>query len=299
MIPVTLVTGFLGAGKTTLLERMVTVLPAGTCYLVNEFSPRDVDGRRLKLKPDVLEVVAGGSIFCRCKVTDFLNAMTRVAKVHPDCPGLVIEASGIADPAVFPRMLRETRLDKQYMLRDIFCVVDPGTLAKLMKTLPNVRNQIAVATVLVVNKADLFPAEVMAQTIEFARTLNARARLCATQRCQIPVALLNSEAEEGTLGEIDGEYAKCADPHYSSVTFRLAGAVDWQRLRGEIMRRVGRLYRVKGRIPLAEHAMEIDYAGGFWQEAKIPAIEEGELILIAGGEDAETLHELENMVPLQ
>lgn len=291
MIQVTLVTGFLGAGKTTLLERMNRVLPAGTVYLVNEFSPRDVDGRRLELPAGKLEIVSGGSIFCRCKVMDFINAMQRVAQQYSDCPGMVIEASGIADPAVFPRLLAETGLDKHYALCGILCVIDPGTLPKLLCTLPNVRNQIAAATLLIINKTDLFPSEMIEDARKRAREINPTARLLPAVRCAIdPVELL---AETGSAPEnLRGEYAKCADPNYSSLTLLLRREVDWPALRGAIGSRVRGLYRAKGCVPVAGGALEVDYSGGRWQEVTTQRPAEGELILIATGADEGPLMEL-------
>ena len=65
-IPVCFVTGFLGSGKTTFIEKLVDEYSSKKIvYLVNEFSPKDVDGERLKLNDNELVKIPGGSIFCK------------------------------------------------------------------------------------------------------------------------------------------------------------------------------------------------------------------------------------------
>ena len=67
MIPIRLVTGFLGSGKTTLLKNLIRQNQSRRlAFLVNEFSPTDIDGSLIaNLTPDYLSI-PGGSIFCRC-----------------------------------------------------------------------------------------------------------------------------------------------------------------------------------------------------------------------------------------
>lgn len=44
-------------------------------YLVNEFSPRDIDGAIVsESNPDGVSVL-GGSIFCKCLVTQFISQL--------------------------------------------------------------------------------------------------------------------------------------------------------------------------------------------------------------------------------
>ena len=62
MIPLMLVNGFLGSGKTTLLRRIVERNSARRyVYLINEFSPTDIDSQVLQVDEDCLVSIAGGS----------------------------------------------------------------------------------------------------------------------------------------------------------------------------------------------------------------------------------------------
>ena len=154
MIPLALITGFLGSGKTTFLSRLAQRYRGRkVVFLVNEFSAKDVDGSRLAREtPDVVSV-AGGSIFCQCLVTEFIARLRELPSRFgtPAAPveAVVVEASGIANPAVAAQMLRESRLDRQYDLTDVVAIVDPGSFGKLLHTLPNIRAQVEGANVIV------------------------------------------------------------------------------------------------------------------------------------------------------
>ena len=79
MIALSLVTGFLGSGKTTYLRRLVEQYRGRRLvFLVNEFSPVDVDGPVLRSAEDDVVSLPGGSIFCTCLVTQFVHTLERI-----------------------------------------------------------------------------------------------------------------------------------------------------------------------------------------------------------------------------
>ncbi|NLF18431.1 MAG: GTP-binding protein, partial [Lentisphaerae bacterium] len=144
MLPLCLVTGFLGTGKTSLLKHIVSGRPgAKLVYLVNEFSPEDVDGAVLldTQYPDVVRL-PGGSIFCKCLVTQFISHLNAIPQRFPEAEGVIIEASGMANPKVIESMLEETGLDKGYSLDGIITVVERRSFTALRHTLPNILAQI-------------------------------------------------------------------------------------------------------------------------------------------------------------
>ena len=93
-VPVWLVVGFLGAGKTTLLRRLVKS-PGGRklAFVVNEFSDVDVDAGLVAQEGGVAVSVAGGSIFCHCKVTEFVNVLGPKS-VRGSCWRTALQATG-------------------------------------------------------------------------------------------------------------------------------------------------------------------------------------------------------------
>jgi len=128
LIPLSLVTGFLGSGKTSLLQHVLATRgERRLAFVVNEFGAVDVDGRLLDVPAGSVVSVAGGSIFCRCKVGEFLDTLPRLVEdADETLDGVLVEASGIADPRVAWRMFEETGLDARFELRSVLAVVDPS-----------------------------------------------------------------------------------------------------------------------------------------------------------------------------
>jgi G3E family GTPase len=250
MIPICLITGFLGSGKTTLLRRIVDKY--GECtfvYLVNEFSAVDVDGQVLRRDVEDLVALPGGSIFCHCLVGEFIRVLETAPEQFgsPEDPitGVVIEASGVANPKVIRKMLEETGLNRIYRLDNIIAVVDPGTFPVLLQTLPNVTAQVESSHLVIVNKVDLFDEATIARTESEIRRINPGARLERTNFCAVDFDLFGG----GVPQDLAGEYAKCADPNYATIAVRLNRDQDPARLVALLHELGDALYRAKGFVP--------------------------------------------------
>ncbi len=247
MIPLALVTGFLGSGKTSFLKHTVAhYRDRRLVYLVNEFSPLDVDGALVADEEADVVAIPGGSIFCKCLVTEFIGQLWRIARDYPDAEGVIIEASGMANPAVVGSMLHETKLDAIYELATVVAIVDPGSFLKLQHTLPNVADQVRAAQVVLLNKTDCHDAATLDTTETVLRGLNATAVLQRTTLGRTDVDLF---APASVAPDIDGDYAKCRDPNYRSEVLSASADVDLDQL-AESLRALGDdCYRAKGYLP--------------------------------------------------
>ena len=102
MIPLCLVTGFLGSGKTTFLRRLIERLPGQRIvYLVNEFSPLDVDGHVLAHDTDRLASRYGGQAQARVAAMMLLTLRGTPTLYYGDELGMengVIPPDKIQDP---------------------------------------------------------------------------------------------------------------------------------------------------------------------------------------------------------
>ena len=256
MIPIALVTGFLGSGKTTFLKHVVAChRDRRLVYLVNEFSAVDIDGQTLELPPNQLVAIPGGSIFCKCLVTEFIGRLRAIAEsADAMVDGVVIEASGVADPKVVRKMLVETRLDQRFRLATIVTIIDPDTFGDLLETLPNVRAQVEAADVAIINKIDRHNEPTLQMTERAVREINPATRIERATYCEVDVHLFDAAAPR----ELTGEYALCADPNYGRMTVTPADGLDLQRLATTLEPLKDSAYRMKGFVRCDGHVHHLD-----------------------------------------
>lgn len=192
MMPICLITGFLGTGKTTLLKRIVEQnRERKLIYLINEFSILDVDGAMVsETNPDVVSI-PGGSIFCKCLVTEFIGQMTKIADSYEGVEGVVIEASGMADPRVIADMLKETGLGTLFELRKVISVVEPRSFLRLIHTLPNIIHQVEAADLILLNKCDLYDEEQRKKTEQAVRNIKTKATIVRSVQADVKVSLFD------------------------------------------------------------------------------------------------------------
>ncbi len=256
-IPICLVTGFLGSGKTTFLKHVVEAYrDRKLVYLVNEFSPHDIDGAIVSEANPSVVAIPGGSIFCKCLVTEFISQLTKLPEVFEDAEGVVIEASGMANPKVMADMLRETKLDDRYELAHVVSIVDPGSFMKLRVTLPNIVAQIEASDTVLVNKTDLYDADTIAETADALTAIKPGIHL---QSCAYANAEFDLFTPPTVERDLHGEYAKCKDPNYDSVTVSIHHPIDTDDLRNRMWAADDDLYRVKGNVPSHAGSMHIEY----------------------------------------
>jgi G3E family GTPase len=274
LIPLSLITGFLGGGKTTLLQRLIEQNRGRRlAYIVNEFAEADVDGQLLELGEDQVVSIPGGSIFCRCLSGEFLRILQAIPDRFDDpgspLEGVVIEASGIADPKVTVSMLEETRLDRIYELRTVVSVIDPGTFLKLVHTLPNVISQVKACDVALVNKTDLHDEDALREVEREIEGINPQATIVRTTCCRSEIDILAASVR----GPMEGEYALCRDPDYLSVTMHLVAPLELEPLLAELDRIKDDVYRIKGFVPVSEGVVYVDVAAGrvSHREVAVPA----------------------------
>ena len=99
-----MLTGFLGAGKTTLLRRFLTTPEgAGTAVVVNEFGAAGIDDALVRSSADETVLLGNGCLCCIAR-SDLQWRLRRMVVERergemPDFKRMVIETSGLADPA--------------------------------------------------------------------------------------------------------------------------------------------------------------------------------------------------------
>lgn len=287
MISLWLVAGFLGAGKTSFLKHIAIQRSSeALVFLVNEFATVDIDGSLLSrarpqpqtdpdagniespgpqalcsgvspVKPHTIKTIPGGSIFCACLVSEFIRHLRQIADEKTQPTTVIIEASGMANPMAIERLLADTRLDRAYSLDLITALVDPGSFLKLLNTLPSVAGQVKAADLVIINKIDLYPEEVLCQIERQIGLINPAASV--NRACYGQLSILNGLKGSGVRG-LAGALASCRDPHFLSHTLQPANPFDLADLRAGLARFSHAILRLKGYVHTREGSVYLDYS---------------------------------------
>jgi G3E family GTPase len=205
-VRVTLVYGFLGAGKTTFLRRLIpSFLKLGrTAVLVNEFGHENIDGTVLRSTDLQVRELTGGCICCEVR-GDLIAALAQIGReVRPD--RLVIEPTGLAAPQMLGHILAMPTIREVAKVDSVVTVVDATRYGVARQAFGDFYvEQIRMADVLLINKADVATAEETETARDAARTLNPDAALAVTTRAamdpDIVLAAIATDRTESTLDE--------------------------------------------------------------------------------------------------
>jgi cobalamin biosynthesis protein CobW len=127
-VPVLLVTGFLGAGKTTLVNRLLSE-PQGRrlAVVVNDFGALDIDAALLSGVSDGVISLQNGCICCSL-LGDLLQTLDMILRRDPEPDGIVIETSGVSNPAEIVRTFLDPVIWKAAALDTVIGVADARSL---------------------------------------------------------------------------------------------------------------------------------------------------------------------------
>ncbi|MFC6939281.1 CobW family GTP-binding protein [Salinirubellus sp. GCM10025818] len=230
-VPVTVFSGALGAGKTTTLNHLLSNADGRRlAVLVNDMGAVNVDAELIDAREDGITELSNGCICCDLR-DDLEVAVSRLAR-RRDFDHLVVESSGISEPAPVARLFTTGPASAPYRLDTLVTVVDAAnfrstladdevvTTEDIRRTRPGqaeregeVRplsdllvGQVECADVLLVNKCDVADEEGIEETEHLLEALNPEARQYRVTRGEVDLdAVLDTGLfDHDTVSETEG-----------------------------------------------------------------------------------------------
>lgn len=267
-LPMTVISGYLGAGKTTLINRMLAD-PQGLqlMVMVNDFGAINIDEALIKAQSNDVIALTNGCVCCTMGA-DFYMALGRALDRRPRADHLIVEASGIADPkAIANTALAEP--DLRY--GGIVTLVDALNIAALLEDpliAPQVRQQIAVADLVLQTKIDNRDPDVdtafAAQGLPLADIMPQSA---------ISPLMLQPPATSQDAPTV-------SHPAYVAWHHKSIEVIKHERLQAALRSLPKGLYRLKGFVLTTQGAVEVHVVGSHVELLPAPAKQETQLVAL-------------------
>lgn len=179
-----ILTGFLGSGKSTLLRRYLhgSVEAPRVVVLINEFGAVAIDHTLVRAFSNHAQSLTGGCACCDGDAAlreSLLAILTQIENGElQGVEDIVLETSGIADPSrILGTIAGEMHLAEYLEVSNCVTVVETGTDASFVDRFPELHNQIASASRIVLSKGDQHPTSALEATAALVRGLNPLAEL--------------------------------------------------------------------------------------------------------------------------
>jgi len=280
-IPLIVLGGFLGSGKTTLLNHLLhNAEGRRIAVLVNDFGPINVDARLIENHDGQTLSLTNGCICC--SIGSGLDAALIRVIEHPPPPELIIiEASGVSDPAKIAQVgISDPALQLELVVVMVDAEQAPAQLEdpRLGDTLVR---QIKSAGLLVLNKTDLVSPAELDTLITTLRAHFGEIPIVRSVEGRVPLMSLLSSGVRGDAHPVRGgnatndyraHHSEDLDHPFESGRWTAPGVLNADALIAALKRLPKTIVRVKGWVTTDRHGPAVvQLAGGRVRVERRPA----------------------------
>jgi G3E family GTPase len=253
-IPITALTGFLGSGKTTLLNYILEHnhgLKIGV--VVNDYGDINIDSQLVAGQTDTMLELTNGCLCCSLDSLELDEAIGQFAYPGSPIDYIIIEASGLAEPADLAATLRDA-MGSRTKLDSIVAVLDAANLEHNAEAHATALQQIEYSDFVIINKTDLVKPAKVEQIKALVTGINDRARIFTAVQAEVDVRLLlDQDLRPATATGTPGGHAKHAHLHesYTTVSFSTEKPLDPTAFQQFVNSQIpSSVYRAKGIVNL-------------------------------------------------
>jgi len=248
-IPITIISGFLGSGKTSLL-RHILLADHGKkiAVLINDFGQLNVDAELISTIEGETIGLTNGCICCTIR-DDLLSEVLKLLERKELPDQIIIEASGISDPALVAHTFLMPAMQGVVEVDSIISVVDAAQILDMDDQLKKLAlKQIRVADLLLINKIDLTNESKLSQVRDYVKKISNDVRMVETIRSQASLNII--------LGTHTFDQKKLlnvrerVDVKFETWTYESDKQFTFMAIRKALEKIPGSIYRMKGFVHL-------------------------------------------------
>lgn len=263
-VSILLVTGFLGAGKTTVVNHLLAHAQGRRiAAVVNDFGAINIDAELIAGASDGVVSLANGCICCSLE-GDLLRTLSTLLRRDPKPEYIVIETSGVADPADIVRNLMDPVILREAPLETVLCVIDAATPPSALED-ALLRSQLRVADIVALSKLDLADAGAGARMREAIRAQRVPAVVVDAPHGEIPSELLFPAHVARAPAPREPGPKRPAEERFETLSWTSEQPLSLPRLQQAIGKLAPKLARAKGLFETVEQPgrqMVFQFAAG-------------------------------------